>query len=179
LTSLPEIVEPYAVQYATIMTTKLPEPGCALLVEGNVLTDPELQEWLRSFGQLDVIVCWCIGIHQAVHFNTLLGYRNTKEETYRLRVQNAFYDFAGNILRPTGLLHIVDRLGSDSRDQRESIAEAHREQASLSPSMTIEELDVRPYAPRNHHQQTPLSDRAGNSALGTDLFLCTVVARRS
>jgi SAM-dependent methyltransferase len=105
--------------------------GEVLLIEGDIGNDDELalEEWLISLPKFDAVVCWNIGTYTVLHNSY-----GTPEE-YRLRTQRVTYRLADRILRPGGIVHIIDRgpvalnkaLGIDIE---EALLEVHRAQAS-------------------------------------------------
>lgn len=138
----------YAIQYTPIPSVMTSNQ--LMLIEGDTLNDPCLNEWLEAGEPFDAIVCWLIGSHRARQLNTSL----TKDDagTYRLRVQNALYLLADRILRPGGLLHTVDRrnIPVSNTDYEIAIADLHRshsEQAEDTSLQVDANITHRPYAP--------------------------------
>ena len=74
-----------------------------------------------------------------MHLNAAINAMPTDESTYRLRVQNDVYVLADQILRPGGILHIVDRTHRSDEDARRTTLESHREQAGPT---TLDVLEV-------------------------------------
>jgi SAM-dependent methyltransferase len=122
-----------------------PIAGSVLLVEGDILNDPKLTSWLDTVGLFDAVVCWLIGTHQAREANTgIEQYRIRSSGDYRLRVQNKIYEVAERILRPGGILSIVDRGEVPTPDLADDTLAAHQEQASVT-TLQIESIEYRPY----------------------------------
>jgi len=116
-----------------------------MILEADVLNDPRLVEWLREVGPFDGVACWLVGSHglRSLYMNED-GTTVRKPTLYRLQVQNRVYELADSILRPGGILHVVDRgtMPSDEEKKR-SLLESHREQASPT-SLVVESADWRP-----------------------------------
>lgn len=122
-------------------------PANVVLIEGDMLNDPTLKQWLTQTQQFDAVVCWLLGSHQyraAEH--RFEEYGAADQFGFRILVQNAVYELADDILKPKGILHVVDR-GSFVDDKRliEAVKDSHREQASIT-SLAVEEFDYLPYA---------------------------------
>ena len=115
--------------------------GEVLLIEGDVGNDDEkeLEEWLFTLPRFDAIACWNIGTYTALHSSV-----GTPVE-YRLRTQNVVYELADRILRPGGVLHIVDRgpVSSEANleNDTEGLLECHRDQASVT-SLSVDPASV-------------------------------------
>lgn len=107
-----EIVESdqqgYQIKYRKPISA-FPTSG-ALLLEGDMLNDPMLLEWLSAFRQFDAIACWLIGTYYERTFNTAIsGLAIANPGDYRLRVHRALAELADRILPRGGVLHLVDR----------------------------------------------------------------------
>lgn len=129
----------YRVGYADVGGAEMPPRGTAVLVEGDVLSDASLREALQTLPPFDAVTCWLIGTHQAVHFNAAINSLPTDQSTYRLRVQNTVYELAEQLLRPGGVLHVVDRTHRNDEEARRTTLEAHQEQAEPT---SLEVVDV-------------------------------------
>ena len=103
----------------------------AVLVESDLIIDPQLEPFLVSQNKFDAVTVWLIGTHfvrdECVNLKTL---SIPSAGTYRLHVQNRVYLLADKILKPGGVLHVVDRGEPLSTDlfKQEHIA-SHCEQA--------------------------------------------------
>ncbi len=132
----------YAIRYADVGALAHSRPGSAVLLEGNILTDQGLCKALDRLANFDAVICWLIGIHRAVHLDAAHDGRPTEQAIYRLRVQNGVYVLADRILRPGGVLHIVDRTHREDDEARLEIEAAHQEQAGPT-SMAVETVAYR------------------------------------
>lgn len=126
-----EIGNYYEYSLSKIKTTF--EENEVLLIEGDILKDDNLEEWLRNIN-VDCIICWLIGSHAARRYNKVVIDEkiNTPQE-YRLIVQNRLYEMADRILKAGKALHIVDRgRNPENENEREAFWESHKEQASVT-----------------------------------------------
>lgn len=92
--------------------------GGALLLEGDIANDPNLVEWLiKEAAPFDAVVCWLMGTHHARALNNFVQQYRMKDSTeYRYRMQNKIYELADQILKPGGILHLVDR-GEEPKEE--------------------------------------------------------------
>ena len=133
----------YSISYNSI---DIPPEDGVTLIQGDVLNDTNLIEWLKRLSKFDAIICWLIGSHGARQPNRKISSLGLNTpELYRLKTQNTIYELADEILRENGILHIVDRGPSlDSEELRNSCIEGHKEQAEPT-SLKFEKLDCLPY----------------------------------
>lgn len=116
------------------------------LIESDaMLNDAEARMFLgqRPF---DAATIWLIGTHKGrQECDNLESLRIRTSQEYRLHVQNPMYQFAGEILRPGGILNVVDR-GEypDTKQKEEWTLDPHREQAGPT-SLRVENLATFPY----------------------------------
>jgi hypothetical protein len=121
----------------------------ALLIEGDILNDIELQKWLIENGKFDAVACWLIGTNSADMIrHCQQGSSGPDPQMYRLRIQNLLYDLGGKLLRSNGALHFVDRGTIPVKETRESyireIADMHHEQAEgTSMSVDVNAVELR------------------------------------
>jgi SAM-dependent methyltransferase len=144
-----------------------PVEGGALLLEGDIANDPNLIKWLtEDVAPFDAIVCWLIGTHHARALNNYVQRYKMKDSTeYRLRMQNKIYALADQILRPGGILHLVDR-GEEPKEEflRRDIIEAHRDQAETT-SLQVERLDYRLYEEPDGETKIEMRSALGTSGM--------------
>jgi hypothetical protein len=121
----------------------------ALLIEGDILNDIELQKWLIENGQFDAVACWLIGTNPAdMTRHSQQGSSGPDPQMYRLKIQNLLYDLGRKLLRNNGVLHFVDRGTIPAQGTRESytreIAETHLEQAEgTAMSVDVNAIELR------------------------------------
>lgn len=126
------------------VTSSMPERG-ALLLDGDILADDELDKWLREQPSFDAVLCWNIG---ASTFDVSVA---NDVAQYRLRVQNRVYELADVLLKKGGILHIVDRgrplLPGKETEQRATMIEGYTDQASVTSLWVNQDMGIRPYTP--------------------------------
>ena len=126
----------------------------AIMLQGDLLLDDQLLfSYLRSKAPFDAVTVWLCGAFNMRHTCANLDdFRIAGPNEYRLHVQNKTYQFAGELLRSGGVLHVVDRGEVPATDQlRNSFLDSHREQAEETD---LEVVDI------NHRLYTDL-DRKG------------------
>ncbi|HEY8889891.1 MAG TPA: class I SAM-dependent methyltransferase [Clostridium sp.] len=117
-----------------------------LLIQGDIIEDRNLLQWLKDNRPYDAIVCWLIGTHGYRIFNDIISDRRIKTPgDYRLTVQNRVYEIADELLRSNGVLQIVDRGETpDKASIKEDFIESHKDQASVT-SLIVNSLAYRNY----------------------------------
>ncbi|WP_122518590.1 methyltransferase domain-containing protein [Pseudomonas viridiflava] len=117
-----------------------------LIIEGDALKDPKLVDWLLTQPKFDSIACWLIGTHNARGHNVAID-RSVIPTAFehRIFVQNRVYEMADRILRPGGILSVIDRGQTPSSEfLAEALLDNHRDQASVT-SLNVESLDHIPH----------------------------------
>lgn len=121
-----------------------------VLIEGNLFDDPKLQVYLRSIAPFDGVVCWLIGTHGGMGTNAAVDRALIQSPLdYRLLVQNDAYEQADGLLKPGGVLQIVDRAQALTTAVIEDTLETHKDQASET-SLLVTDIDHRPYEEPQH-----------------------------
>lgn len=117
------------IQQGGPITLPLPEP--VALIEADPLTDPHLEPALIDGGPFDVVTIWLTGAHMWRRNNAYSVQRGAQDEhDLRIILQNAVYELADRVLRPGGVLHVVDRAEAPTTDRlRKEYVKAHGEQA--------------------------------------------------
>jgi SAM-dependent methyltransferase len=128
-------------------TGKLPLNTGIFLVESDLLVDPELESYLAKVPPFDAVTVWLVGTHlMRQHCLNLAPLEIRASGEYRLRVQNKVYELADKVLKPGGVLQVVDRGEEPSSESvQRSTLEGHREQASVT-SLEVGHLDFMPYS---------------------------------
>ncbi|HYE31945.1 MAG TPA: hypothetical protein VEH27_10985, partial [Methylomirabilota bacterium] len=104
-----------------------------LLVEADFLSDSDLLAKIRDCGPYDAITVWLPGTHLLRPLEHHIRGRIQHANEYRLKVQNAAYDLAHQVLRLGGVIHIVDRARQPkSPTEHAAIVEGHEDQASTT-----------------------------------------------
>lgn len=116
-----------------------------VLIEGNLLSDTHLVEYLDSIGPFDAVACWLIGAHAAMGSNKSIDFSIVKTSSdYRVLVQNDVYLHADRLLRPGGVLHIVDRSSSSAQAVLDDTRQNHQLQADIT-SLVVTDVEHTPY----------------------------------
>lgn len=121
------------------------------LVQGNAATpDDDLLRFLEQQAPFDTMTVWLIGAHLLrLHCEDALKRSIRSPEAYRLMVQNRAYELANRLLRPGGVLNLVDREGqsndpaiaqAEDRERRE----AHAMQAE-GTTLAVIDVQSMPY----------------------------------
>lgn len=124
-----------------------------LLIESDLLNDPELIKWLELQKPFDSVVCWLIGTHYSRGNNEVIDHLQMPTPFhYRIHVQNRVYEIADSILRTQGVLHIVDRGQPLTSDEiRKDLQASHEDQASVT-SLVVNAIESRKYSePENEN----------------------------
>lgn len=137
--------ENYSVDYAPIEISDY-EDYDAILIDGDIVNDENLINWICNIEKFDAVVCWLIGTHSARIFSTAIDRILTSTSMkYRILVQNIVYAISEKILRNNGILHIVDRGYQLNTDLlREDFLNFHRDQASVT-DLVVSSMDTRQY----------------------------------
>lgn len=117
-----------------------------LLLEGDVLTDTKLTNWLIDAAPFDAITLWCMGTHGARRWQADLDkFQFETSAEYRGVVQRHAYLLAEKLLRPGGVLQTVNR-GEVPRTEhlRDDFLATHRRLARET-SVRVESLEYRIY----------------------------------
>lgn len=118
----------------------------AFLIEGDIVNDPLLHEWLIKKKPFDAVICWLIGTHNDRQLNKVIINSNVRDDgSNRLFVQNEVYETADRILKSGGILQIVDR-GENTNEPYliQDALNAHKDQASTT-SLVVESIELLPY----------------------------------
>ena len=118
----------------------------ALLLEGDILGDPTLDAWLTTGDAFDAVACWLIGTYaERTREESLRRLPIRDPDDYCAAVQRAVIRLADRVVRPGGLVHLVDRaeLLRDTVDRDH--AAAHYDGLAGGTDFRVREIDVRPY----------------------------------
>ena len=143
-----EIIQPeptgYNIAYAAPKSL-IPKSG-ALLLEGDILNDPALLEWIKKNGPFDAIACWLIGTYYERTFNIgITGLGITSPGEYRFRLHNHICRIADQVLANGAVLHIVDR---SELPESQSVLGQHRDYyhgLALNTSLKVTSIDYANY----------------------------------
>lgn len=130
------------VQRGGAISIPLPKP--VALVEADPLTDEHLEEALVQDGPFDLVTIWLTGAHMWRRYNAYSLRRGAKSEhDLRIILQNEAYELADRILRPGGLLQVIDRAEAPTTDAvRDEYFAAHGDQAEPT-SLVVKDVTYR------------------------------------
>lgn len=135
------------------------------IIEADILVDDEdLLTYLLETEKFDAITVWFIGTHQLKHqCANIARLCIASPGEYRLRVQNKIYELADKILRPGGVLQIVDR-GEvpETKELVDDFLNSHRDQASVT-DIQVQSLDYLEYSEIKSGKIVPLITTKGTS----------------
>lgn len=99
-----------------------------ILLEGDIIADSYLYLWLKSLPKFDAVISWLIGTHKGRSLN-MICHNIDSPAAYRLTCENKTYELANEILRPCGILNIIDRTQKLDGEQEKVLYESHIAQA--------------------------------------------------
>ena len=120
----------YHVDYADINDSI--DASTNVLIEGNILTDKKLQEWLMKNPPFDAVICWFMGVQSAIVENDdiqrdfdLFKYEPMR---YRQCVHITLFKIGHIVLKTGGLINLIDRTQLFESDQQKATTlETYRE----------------------------------------------------
>lgn len=121
-----------------------PLPAPIALIEADPLTDEYLDDALARDGMFDAVTIWLTGAHIWRRNNAYSLYRGAKSEhDLRIIIQNEAYELSDRILRPGGVLQVVDRAEAPTSDAvRDEYFKAHGQQAEPT-SLIVKDVSYR------------------------------------
>ena len=124
---------------------ELPLTARCSLIESDFCDDKNFLTAL-SEDKFDAITCWLIGTHM-MRFAKATTKHIKSNGQYRLYVQNRVYELSDKLLRPGGVLQVVDR-GQipESAVLIEDVQQAHADQASVT-SLEVRSVEYKVYDP--------------------------------
>lgn len=150
---------------------KLAERTGITLIESDVLLqDDELFSFLRNMPSFDAVTVWLMGSHFARRECANIAQLQIKSSgEYRLRVQNRVYELADQLLRPGGVLQVVDR-GEVPRTEplQNDFLAAHKEQASVT-SLEVKSLEWFVYTEPTEPRKVAMVPTIGKSGRLPDM----------
>lgn len=134
------------VQRGQAIDVPLPEP--IALIEADPLTDSHLEAALADGGPFDAITVWLTGAHSQRRNNSYSIERGAKSEhDLRIILQNEAYELADRVLRPGGILQVVDRAEAPTTERlRDFYIKNHSEQAEPT-TMQVRDVTYRFWEP--------------------------------
>ncbi|MFA5061687.1 MAG: hypothetical protein WC526_00895 [Patescibacteria group bacterium] len=170
----------HRIEYDEVDTA--PASEGATLIEADLVNDPRWVSWVKALLPFDAVVCWLAGSHRARPLNVALTGIGSPQEL-RLSVQNRAYTLADEVLRPGGVLHVVDRREPMANHEllRSDALRAHREQASPTNLVIADDaIEERLYEePRDGGVEMIVSAGiSGRMPDMTQLALTSIISRR-
>jgi SAM-dependent methyltransferase len=122
----------------------------SLVQADALLQDPAFESYLRTKAPFDAVTVWLTGAYQCRNTCADLDPLHIVDpQEYRLRVQNRAYMLAPAVLRPGGVLQVIDRGEPlESAEIREEHLRGHRDQAELG-DLKVQGATTRPYVEHN------------------------------
>lgn len=127
---------------------ELPLPEPITMIEADPLTDNYLEEALLDGGLFDAVTIWLTGAHAYRRKNAYSIQRGVRDELdLRIVIQNEAYELADRILRPGGVLQVLDRAEAPTDDRlRREYFKSHSEQAEPT-TLKVKEINYRLWSP--------------------------------
>jgi SAM-dependent methyltransferase len=164
-----------------IVGGQIPTAAKVTIVLTDPLFDRSLAEDLSSTGPFDLVTGWLIGSHEARENSVEIQSQGISSATeYRLFVQNVVYEIADRVLRPGGVLQLVDRIQHpDLEKMREDLLRSHAEQAE-GTTLQVRDVSFTPYQEAPGGRVTLISEKTGEIATaGVPMYLASIVAVKS
>ena len=142
-------------------------PPITLVHADLLLTDVDtpLHTFLYSIPNFDAVTIWLMGTFKwRETCKTLDRLRIGSPMEYRLHTQNRTYEIADGILKPGGVLHVVDRGKVPDTDEiKNMIIDVHRDHASAT-SLCVSDFSYRVYTEPIAHGVRMIRDPATENA---------------
>lgn len=130
-----------------------------LLIQGDVLDDSHLVEWLTSLN-IDCVLGWLIGTHGARKFNKKIRKRNLVTATdYRICVERNICDICNKILKIGGYVHFVDRVQAPQDECEIELYLQEFEHDINTLEFKIENTDLKSFIPFINDGMTLVGDK--------------------
>jgi SAM-dependent methyltransferase len=153
-------------------------PGPIALIEADPMADPYLEEALHADGPFDAVTIWLTGAHMWRRMNVVSQSRGVRNEhDLRLLLQNDVYELADRILRPGGVLQVVDRAEAPTTDfLYDGYLQNHREQAEPT-TLDVRDITYRPWeSPEGGRTQMILTSPEGREEVEPTLALVSIIS---
>lgn len=139
------------------------------LIQADILIDNEFLSYLFSLPKFDAVTVWLVGTHMMrPNCQNLLKFKFDSSGKYRLKLQNIAYEVADRILKPGGVLQIVDR-GEvpDNELLKKDFLSSHAQQASVT-SLKVNCLDYMIYEELTTGRRIKMTPTFGSSGRKAD-----------
>jgi SAM-dependent methyltransferase len=164
------------VHHAKPFAGPLPRP--LALIEADPMTDPYLEEALHGDGPFDAVTIWLTGAHMWRRMNAVSRSRGVRDEhDLRILLQNNAYELADRILRPGGVLQVVDRAEAPTTDfLYNAYVQAHREQAEPT-TLDVREIAYRLWSsPEGGGTKMIFTTPEGREAVEPEMALVSIIS---
>jgi hypothetical protein len=151
------------------------------LLQADVCFDPYIEGALKADGLFDAVTVWLSGVHMyRQQHAAVIDTGVDSDHSHRLLVQNSVYELANKVLRPGGVLQVVDRGEKlDSDLLKEDILQSHREQATPT-SLQVREVDHTPSTiPEKKRVPMVLVPGTSGRTSTADMALISVISVKS
>ena len=174
---LVEVAGGFTMEYRPMTPLPRSTDEAVVLIEGDVLSDRSLWQWLETIPPRDAVICWLIGVHSAVHLDAGLAGIDVAQASYRGHVQRAACALADRVLRPGGVMHIVDRIKpfEDAEDE-EAITDLYRG-LTEGTSLVLTAMNRQPYE-RSERGVELVHGSGRGEAAPAELELLSVIMRK-
>jgi hypothetical protein len=142
------------------------------------MADPYLEEALHADGAFDAVTIWLTGAHMWRRKNVVSQSRGVRDEhDLRILLQNDVYEVADRILRPGGVLQVVDRSEAPTTDFiYNGYLQNHREQAEPT-TLDVREIAYRPWdSPEGGGTKMILTSPEGRQEAEPTLALVSIIS---
>lgn len=125
----------------------IPAPGPISVINADMLLeDPTLNNWLAKLAPFDAVTMWFMGVHKGRSMTTIndeLGIVSDRDN--RERLEQKQIELAASLLRPGGVLQLVNRVVStEINSYRVTLADQATEKLANSPFHLVS-LNAYPY----------------------------------
>jgi SAM-dependent methyltransferase len=151
------------------------------LIEGDLLWDKDLLEFILALPKFDAITVWLLGTYDIKMECSNTAHLRAFSEVgkYRHLSHERMYQLAGQILKPGGLIHIVERgISIDADKLREMSVEEHSD-LSAGTGLLLQAYAMRNYTEASGTNRVTMENRhSANSAVQsqTPLALSSIIS---
>lgn len=138
-----------------------------LLIQGDVLDDIHLVEWLNNI-KIDCVLGWLIGTHGARNFNKKINERNLVTATnYRFCVEKNICEICRKILKSGSYIHFIDRVQPPKDEEEKKLFIEEFKSKINTESFEIENVDFKNFVPYTKDGMTLIGDK--NMMIASDI----------
>lgn len=155
-----------------------PLPHPLALMEADPMADPHLEAALHADGPFDAVTIWLTGAHMWRRKNVISRSRGAQDEhDLRIMLQNDVYELADRILRPGGVLQVVDRSEAPTtKFLYDAYVQSHREQAEPT-TLDVRKIAYRPWnEPEGGATKMIFTSPEGREAVEPEIALVSIIS---